>query len=760
MKKANPDVGVLPLRALWRDLLCWPLYAAVALVLLAAALPYQVRHAANFAIDVGAQGDEPYLKHFYEPQSATDAKGAKTSYRWSGYTSDFILPGSAPGIPYSVTLSLAGHPPPAPPAVVTVTVGAMQVGVLQPANDRFSLYSVAIPAESNSGDNLIIDLASNAFSPGGGDTRELGVAVDSVTMQAEGRGLALPPATTLEWLAFSMLLLFLTLRRVGFTSEGSLLCTVPASLAIGLILLYRRYDLTVFTGGMALVMACVFALALLVPPAVRWSMKRLRVHMSPMHLRWLMVIYLLAFALKAGGMLHPQFIQLDQVFRAHQVQEMVHNFPAFWEKYQHVTTADQETGTIHGQEGHTMLGQWNLVVPFPYSPVGYMALAPFGWIWPSCCDDRIVEASDISLAALSGTLLFALYAIAQRGLNNGTAGVITAVISQFAPISYLHFSDGAYPYILANWLAIVYIAAAVCLADRAARAGPFLLLTLLSALTLLSHTAIVFLAFPFVALSVLFGWLKAKTQPGTALPRRTAAALALSFLAGGLVSLIYYGSYIIPLLTISIPALAGKAESSGVGQERRYLGDRLLAGFWPQLSAHFASWPALLALAGLLLLIPLLVKRTGPGAAGEAVAGNSIKPMGGESAATRRPMQETLMPETLHITDNIEPVSEESAAAARQMTLILLAAWTATFLLFSLLDLRVNLLQRHMIFALPLLALLAGYALARMQGLTALPQRLSPAGLLTLLLVVGLILTSSKMWLDRVLHYMLPPGSG
>ncbi len=103
------------------------------------------------------------------------------------------------------------------------------------------------------------------------------------------------------------------------------------------------------------------------------------------------------------------------------------------------------------------------------------------------------------------------------------------------------------------------------------------------------------------------------------------------------------------------------------------------------------------------------------------------------------------------------------------------------FALFSLADLKVNLLQRHMLFALPLLGLLAGYALVRLMqwgtqngqlraNTVAAKQTylvllevvkvawfgwLVVAGLIAFLFLVGW-----EVWLNRVMNYVLPPGSG
>jgi hypothetical protein len=719
MSQTNEKV-VVPAWALWRDFLRWPVYAALLFSLAAFTLAYQVPRGASLSLDVGSQGDQPYLINFDAHESSSDNEHPFT-YRWTHDLSYLTVPGVGRGVPLSLTMQLAGRSADAPPAVLTVTVNSQQVAVLHPAGYPPNPYEVAIPAEANNQDDLQVALESNVFSPPG-DSRKLGVVVDSIALRQAGGGLVRPPTYVLAWLLLSVLLAYLSLRRCGLAWRGSFTLALLFSLGLSLLLATRRYDLTIFAAQFGVVMICVLALALVMPPLVVWMMERLRVPIGARHLQWLMLIYLLAFAVKAGGMMHPQFIDLDQVFRVHQVQELVNNPAVFWDKYQHVTTAD-ERGTVHSDLQHSMLGQWNLVVPFPYSPIGYFVLAPLGWIWPHGFEDRLVTASDTSLAALAGTVVFALYAIARRGLRSGRAGVIAAAIASFAPVTYLHFSDGAYPYIWAGWISVVYIMAAICLADRAGRPLPFILLTILSALTLLSHTAIVFFAVAFVAaMAVLYLVLKKRiiAPPFPMMP------LLLSFLAGGVLSLVYYGGYIVPLLTVSLPALAQKgASSGGVGLDPRNLGRPLLTGFWPQLEVHFATWPALVSVFGL-----------------------------GSLAITRR------MAWTTRAAAVPKAGRPEDRARFRTTTLLFLGAWTVTFLIFSLIDLRVNLLQRHMIFALPLLALLAGYALAKIEWRDSGLQGILRWPWLTILLVSYLFIAGWDMWVGRVLHYILPPGSG
>jgi hypothetical protein len=96
----------------------------------------------------------------------------------------------------------------------------------------------------------------------------------------------------------------------------------------------------------------------------------------------------------------------------------------------------------------------------------------------------------------------------------------------------------------------------------------------------------------------------------------------------------------------------------------------------------------------------------------------------------------------------------------RAVTFVFLAAWTATFLAFSALDLRFNLLQRHMLFGLPLVALLSGYAIALLWRRGPARPRVGPSHVMAGALLAFMLLVGLNLWVDRALRYVLPPGSG
>lgn len=730
MKITNHRVAPPVVGEEWREFTRPPLYLLLALGLLLIGLAYQVRGGANLSVDVGKLEDAPYVVHFQRPET-----NATFDYRWSGDRSWLEAPGIGRNQPLLLTLRLAGYRPEGyAPAVVTITVGGQPLSVFT-ASAAASVYTAAIPATLNNQDTLQVFLDITFFSTKD-DPRKLGVVLDWARLasdpSAANSGLVRPPTDVTISLLISLLLLYLTLRhlRVGWQIAGAL--GAALMLCAATLLAFDRFDLTLFARPLLVVMLCVYGMALLLPPIVVWTLTALRARPTATALQALMLIFLAAFAIKAGGMMHPDFVILDQAMRAHQVQALVADPGGFWQTYLTIN-ANQGGGEQGGR--FAILGQWNLQIPFPYPPLAYYPLAPFAWLWPSQLDtDKLVIAGDTALAALSATVAFALYAIAQRGLGSGRAGIIAAAISLFAPVSYLHFSDGDWTFIWGGWLSVVYLMALICLADRASKALPFVTLSLLAAFTLTSHTAIAIFATPFVPIAVLILALMRWRGGSFGFPLWP---LAASFVVGAALSLVYYGAYIVPVLTVSIPAIIAHL-GSGLGQDVQHLGGPLLRGFWPQIWAHFTAWPLALALVGLALIL--------------------LRPQRHEAAQTG---------------DGI-----------RRVCVTLLSSWALVFALFSIADVKMNLLQRHMIFALPLLGLLSGLALVRlMHWGTRLTQRglVAPGAVtgsayrsvllevlkrewfgwaVTVALIGFMALVGWEQWLDRVLHYVLPPGTG
>jgi hypothetical protein len=211
---------------------------------------------------------------------------------------------------------------------------------------------------------------------------------------------------------------------------------------------------------------------------------------------------------------------------------------------------------------------------------------------------------------------------------------------------------------------------------------------------------------------------------------------AITLGIGWLFSLvIYYGFYVIPVLTQTLPGLAGK-----VGQgENVGANSETLSGFWNELLAHFHLFPFFITLGVLGYLVYLAWK-------------------------TRQN----------RLTGESERFEDLAAGEIQRPALLLLLAWLGTFLLFSLAASRINLLHKHMIFALPLFALGCGLALALLlEGAQGWRQRAAlrqPGGwsryadwpVLVLIggMAVYFISVGGYTWFQRVINYILPAGTG
>jgi 4-amino-4-deoxy-L-arabinose transferase-like glycosyltransferase len=134
---------------------------------------------------VGGFNDERVLVRFYELEQNNREK-----YRWSQPLAGVFLYGFD-GRPARVNLRLISlRPDDAPPATVELAVGNYDLG-------EFTLgfgwrnYQVLVPTRT-SGDTALL-LKSSFFRPGGEDTRNLGVATNSLVMWPVGAAGNLPP---------------------------------------------------------------------------------------------------------------------------------------------------------------------------------------------------------------------------------------------------------------------------------------------------------------------------------------------------------------------------------------------------------------------------------------------------------------------------------------------------------------------------------------------------------------------------------------
>jgi hypothetical protein len=395
------------------------LAAALALaVLLAAQLPFHYRITIGQADGPGA--DLPLIQGFNTPE--TDSYGP---FRWTAGASRVVLAGLG-GRALDVTIH--SHPISAVmaergPRDWTLLADGRVLATI-PVRPQGGSVRVCVPP--GPGDDHVLELRSATTMPPG-DTRELGVLVDGISVRAIP-GLAAPPWRALLAALLGLALAWATLRQIGFRAVGAawvagpccalVACAAfldmprfalggePALVALGLAwalgcaltlpvraLLGLAAALLIaglaaqaamrWWGACLLLAALDLALAAAIRPAIARRWHTLAGAPTPPTLRVLALLTVSVFALRYGGKIYPEAMPGDIGFH-------VNRF------------GDALRGTV-------FLLSKNRGVDFPYPPALYILLAPLALVTP----DRAVLLQ-ISAALMDAAGPALIYVIARR----------------------------------------------------------------------------------------------------------------------------------------------------------------------------------------------------------------------------------------------------------------------------------------------------------------------------------------------------------
>jgi hypothetical protein len=690
-----------------RGLAAWQLHALLLLTLLLWALAYQTGQDFRFKLGLANPADTLYIQSFNREEANSDL-----SFRWTSAESRVRFPGIG-RLPYSrleMTMQIGGRPPNLGNAKVQIWHEQQLLGEVEvtPGEKVYSFeYRPQNFQQSDLDGNLIFIVRTlNPFD----DSQHnlpLGVVVSEgrlVGGSEYGRPV-IPALPHLTLLLSSLLILYLAMFRAGWQATGAVIGAGLFGLGAALAIAFARMHLTPTVEPLFLIIILAYPLMVI---GLRFTGRWVALPVESA--RWLGLIFLSAFVVKAAGMAHPAYDFIDHWFRIHQILRFWGNPAEFWAQYFNVSAGASVTGV---DSGSAVLGQWGVKFSLPYSPLFYLFAAPLALIWNTRDPNLLAAINDLA-AWLEVSQVFLIYIIARKAYNGrwaNRAGVIAAAFLGFYPLSYLLFSDGGYNSIFAHWLTLLFVALLLSAVRQEAKWAAWrwtsLILTLTA--TLLSHTSTLLLVSLLVMVTCGL-WFSLKEWRWAA-----KRLLWVSLAAFGLNLILYYGYYLINFITQSLPALISKLGSEGsLGQDNEKLGTRLLSGFFPQLWEHFRFFPFLLTLAAIVVL-------------------KIIK-----------------LPE------------EDNQPRSKAMGLFWLA-WLSVFLLFALADLRINLLQKHMLFVAPLLCLGNGFTLSLLWEKAASYKKPLTTGLvagLIGLLVAYTVWQGLILWYGRIYFYTLPPGSG
>jgi hypothetical protein len=744
---ANPDPESKPnrivrwlvseIKPFWEALLSPWYYLTLAFVLVGLALVYQLPFKQK--LDIDSTAVRPYLVNYYSVERYQDFV-----YRWTQPASNVRMPGMGQPAQVNVRLELSPRPTDAKPTNIELRLNGdlYQTFLLDQAARKTyasTYYPPSRPIFSLSRGDLDFYMRMDPYLIKS-DPRPFGVVVSGI--EIDGTGFfdtgrpTIPPWGTVLLLLGSVGLTGVAARRAGWKTAVSGLLMGGFGLALVAGIAFDRPMVGLL--GPELLIAVVMAYFFMVTGLLftGWWLGRRGLLLSIQQARWLGLFFVLVFTIKAAGINHPSFQPLDHVFRIHEVNALLNQPDLIINRYYNINSGQavgSESGNAQGRS--VALGQWEMAVAIPYSPLFYITDFPLGLLL-SQNEPGFLFWTNLYGIWLEASTVFLLYIIARQlfGRSGNLAGLLSGLLAGFFPLSYLMPSDGGYPTMLAQWLTLFFL---VILSGwfyagkhEKVKIGWLSLVGGGGALGLamLAHTATLLLCSCMVAGLVLLLGLFGGAFKYLAKP--AAITLGIAWLISGG---IYYGFYVIPVITKTLPSVAGK-----VGQgENVGASSETLNGFWDELTAHFHLFPFFITVA----VVVYLVYATWQ---------------------ARRPVE-------------VKGRFEETVSGEIQRpAVLLLVAWLGTFLLFSLVAQKINLLHKHMIFALPLFALGCGLALALLlvavqnwrerAALTGKVTRLRYVEWMALGLVaifpLYFISAGSYTWFQRVINYILPAGTG
>lgn len=489
-------------------------------------------------------------------------------YRWMRPVADVLMPGAGSGA-YVVTLSAGGSP-----ATTTTTweAGAgLEYHLSLPPGEprRYHLLAVA----DRAGDLRISMRSSRFVAPD--DPRELSFVLYQVDLHSAG-GLPRAPAwPTLAWLALTTAVSYALARVSGAGRRGALALCASAALAAGYVLALHRPALTSVAPALGLLSLSCTALA-----GLAWPLTR---RCTSVAARPVLGLMLLAFALRMGGMLHPQALFSDLGMHANNLFKITLGELFF-------------TTGLPGDAGG---GQQ------PYPPGAYLLLLPGQLLAPDGASRRLLVQGGVAL--LDSLTLGAIWLLIRRAGFGMRASLLGTACYLLPTPALESFSIGEYANLGGQALALpLLLLLGLGLAGAHGTAGwtpggrvwPVLLLAVAVALGLLGHSGVTLSVGALVAAAWGLVWtarLRGRDPAIDPLRLTIASAAALTTAL-----LIFYSA------PIFVATLTGRAGSGAGSAPLRVLSDTLAAllGAAPPQGTRVALPPLIgvVALGGLALV--------------------------------------------------------------------------------------------------------------------------------------------------------------
>ena len=566
------------IQAVARGLRVWGFYLVLLLSLIVWVLAYQYK--TTYSVDLGGLGDDAYVSGFHAKEHNADL-----NYRWSDSVSSVRFPGVG-NQPIELTIDTIGFRPSGDPPTITVKARGRAITLQthkEPHSDAFTL-----PAGDRWQGDLVLTVKSPTFTPPG-DPRALGVIVDKVTIRPASPALTAivtPSVDTIASMLLALALLYIgaivALRRPLY----ALLVIISLSGLATALIIYARPELGLLAPNLPSLSLWALLLSIVGRAILDTLLSgrpntQLATRNSQLATSLATAAFVLAFLLRFGGLIYPQFLTSDLNLHIHNVLKILAGqwvFPGFL------------------PDGTTV----------PYPPALYVLVAPLTWLFGSADETTGLILKWTASSTDAATCLALAWASAR--LWSARGGGIAALVYALSPAPFDLFSAGNYSNLFAQGvLNLTLLGGLVFLVDdgrrtmddgpsqsAARRPSPIVLLTLGFFLTVFGHYGMMLATLALMALFA--GW--------TLLTARRVRVAASWWLVGAFgIALVgsfalYYWRFTTEMrnqLTGVLARVGGQGTattpSRGIGTIFRRLGEKvgLLVGFGALLAGAFGA---------------------------------------------------------------------------------------------------------------------------------------------------------------------------
>ncbi len=627
----------------------WPFLGLFLATLLVVTVAYQFD--TSYEVEVGGYYDRVYVQGFHERENPAPEEGTSEHFRWSTDQAVLTFPGVGARGRW-LLLRMHGTRPAGLPLPEVHLFACGHLLAQTRAGPAWQEYRLWLPASTCADGTVRLELEADTFSPArsgtGNDPRELGVAVSRAVL-LPAQGFLSPGGPAWDQWGWSLLFavsLYLGLLWLGWKPPWAApVASLPLfPLAWGLAA--HRLWTTIYTSRLATVALLGLFLLPLVGTLFRRVLAWGKVSIGEKSFRLLLAAFWVGFLLKTGGLFYPFSVAIDLRWHLQRAAEIVDGRLA--ELYRPGAFSES-----------VMPEEWGEEKPLiPYSPFYHLTAALFFFLpW------RPYDTANVLSVLLDLSRPLLIYFLARRLGWDERTGVWAGLLYALLPATFLLHSWGNVPTTTGLWWTLAATCYLVGAWERLRhiRTWAGLVFFLLGALLYYTVAA----AFLVVFLGILLAGLALN---GRGIRPQPLGAVALALLtAAGLATAIYYGQYIGPIATETVPRLLESLRQGGVG-----------------LGVRPVSWPEYL-LQHLVRLSSLSYGLIGPVVL--ALGGVFFRWPAGEKGAIFM------------------------SSALRRGVLL---AWFGTALLFFLIGFRVDMVDKEIWFVLPALALCAAVTLERL----------------------------------------------